>query len=112
MAADGQPGKDAQEVDLSNYATKDQLQKLEENAEYLEELIKSAVSISYTCLFESGTVHLPLMARTSTPISMTVTVLFQVLRKAIRISAVLKMTMRFTSIRMISAGLEQYLYSA
>ena len=53
--ADGQPGKDAQEVDLSNYATKDQLQKLEENAEYLEELIKSAVSISYTVLFESGT---------------------------------------------------------
>ena len=53
--ADGQPGKDAPEVDLSNYATKDQLQKLEENAEYLEELIKSAVSISYTVLFESGT---------------------------------------------------------
>lgn len=52
--ADGQPGKDAPEVDLSNYATKDQLQKLEENAEYLEELIKSAVSISYTVLFESG----------------------------------------------------------
>lgn len=53
--ANGQPGKDAPEVDLSNYATKDQLQKLEENAEYLEELIKSAVSISYTVLFESGT---------------------------------------------------------
>ena len=53
--ADGQLGKDAPEVDLSNYATKDQLQKLEENAEYLEELIKSAVSISYTVLFESGT---------------------------------------------------------
>lgn len=53
--ADGQPGKDAPEVDLSNYATKEQLQKLEENAEYLEELIKSAVSISYTVLFESGT---------------------------------------------------------
>lgn len=53
--ADGQPGKDAPEVDLPNYATKDQLQKLEENAEYLEELIKSAVSISYTVLFESGT---------------------------------------------------------
>ena len=53
--ADGQPGKDAPEVDLSNYATKDQLQKLEENAEYLEEIIKSAVSISYTVLFESGT---------------------------------------------------------
>lgn len=53
--ADGQQGKDAPEVDLSNYATKDQLQKLEENAEYLEELIKSAVSISYTVLFESGT---------------------------------------------------------
>ena len=53
--ADGQPRKDAPEVDLSNYATKDQLQKLEENAEYLEELIKSAVSISYTVLFESGT---------------------------------------------------------
>ena len=53
--ADGQPGKDAPEVDLSNYATKDELQKLEENAEYLEELIKSAVSISYTVLFESGT---------------------------------------------------------
>lgn len=31
------------------------MQKLEENAEYLEELIKSAVSISYTVLFESGT---------------------------------------------------------
>lgn len=53
--ADGQPGKDAPEVDLSNYATKDELQKLEENAEYLEELIKSAASISYTVLFESGT---------------------------------------------------------
>lgn len=52
--ADGQPGKDAPEVDLSNYATKDQLQKLEENAEYLEELIKSAVSISYTVLFEAS----------------------------------------------------------
>ena len=51
----GADGKDAPEVDLSNYATKDQLQKLEENAEYLEELIKSAVSISYTVLFESGT---------------------------------------------------------
>lgn len=53
--ADGQPGKDAPEVDLSNYATNDQLQKLEENAEYLEELIKSVVPISYTVLFESGT---------------------------------------------------------
>ncbi len=52
--ADGQPGKDAPEVDLSNYATKDKLQKLEENAEYLEELIKSAASISYNVLFEFG----------------------------------------------------------
>ena len=51
----GADGKDAPEVDLSNYATKDQLQKLEENAEYLEELIKSVVPISYTVLFESGT---------------------------------------------------------
>ncbi|MGN1224875.1 MAG: hypothetical protein ACI4TG_07205, partial [Ruminococcus sp.] len=50
----GADGKDAPEVDLSNYATKDELQKIEENAEYLEELIESATSISYTILFESG----------------------------------------------------------
>ena len=34
----GADGKDAPEVDLSNYATKDELQKLEENAVYLENL--------------------------------------------------------------------------
>lgn len=53
--ADGQPGKDAPEADLSNYATKDELQKLEENAIYLENLIKNSTSISYTVLFESDT---------------------------------------------------------
>ena len=51
----GADGKDAPEVDLSNYATKDELQKLEENAVYLENLIKNSTSISYTVLFESGT---------------------------------------------------------
>ena len=55
--------------------------------------------------------HLLLTAKIYTPIIMTVTVLFQVLRKAIRISAVLKMTLRYTSIRQISAGLELYLCS-
>lgn len=52
--ADGQPGKDAPEVDLSNYVTKDQLQKIEENAVYLENLIKNGASVSYTVLFEAS----------------------------------------------------------
>ena len=51
---DGQPGKDAPEVDLSNYATKDELQKIMENAVYLENLIKNGASISYTVLFEAS----------------------------------------------------------
>ena len=51
----GADGKDAPEVDLSNYATKDELQKIEENAVYLENLIKNSTSVSYTVLFESGT---------------------------------------------------------
>ena len=46
--ADGQPEKDTPEVDLSNYATKDELQKLEENAVYLENLIINSTSVSYT----------------------------------------------------------------
>ena len=50
----GADGKDAPEVDLSNYATKDELQKLEENAVYLENLIKNGASISYTVLFEAS----------------------------------------------------------
>ncbi len=51
----GADGKNAPEVDLSNYATKDELQKLEENAAYLENLINNSTSVSYTVLFESGT---------------------------------------------------------
>ena len=39
---------------MSNYATKDELQKLEENAAYLENLIKNSTSISYTVLFEAS----------------------------------------------------------
>ena len=50
----GADGKDAPEVDLSNYATKDELQKLEENAVYLENLIKNGASVSYTVLFEAS----------------------------------------------------------
>ena len=50
----GADGKDAPEVDMSNYATKDELQKLEENAAYLENLIKNSTSISYTVLFEAS----------------------------------------------------------
>ena len=50
----GADGKDAPEVDLSNYATKDELQKIEENAVYLENLIKNGASISYTVLFEAS----------------------------------------------------------
>ena len=45
--ADGQPGKDAP-------ATKDELKKLEENAAYLENLIKNSTSVSYTVLFEAS----------------------------------------------------------
>jgi len=50
----GADGKDAPEVDLSNYATKDELQKIVENAVYLENLIKNSTSISYTVLFEAS----------------------------------------------------------
>lgn len=50
----GADGKDAPEVDLSNYATKDELQKIEENAVYLENLIKNGASVSYTVLFEAS----------------------------------------------------------
>lgn len=50
----GADGKDAPEVDLSNYATKDELQKIKENAVYLENLIKNSTSISYTVLFEAS----------------------------------------------------------
>lgn len=50
----GADGKDVPEVDLSNYATKDELRKLKENAAYLENLIKNFSSVSYTTLFESG----------------------------------------------------------
>jgi hypothetical protein len=50
----GADGKDAPEVDLSNYATKDELQKIEENAVYLENLIKNSTSVSYTILFEAS----------------------------------------------------------
>ncbi len=51
----GADGEDASEVDLSGYATKDELQKIEENALYLENLIKQTSSVSDTVLFESGT---------------------------------------------------------
>ena len=50
----GADGKNAPEVDLSNYATKDELQKIVENAVYLENLIKNSTSISYTVLFEAS----------------------------------------------------------
>lgn len=49
------------------------------------------------------------MVRASTPITTTVTVRLQALRKAIPISAVQRMTMLCTSISLISAGQEQYL---
>ena len=42
----GADGKNAPEVDLSNYATKDELQKLEENAAYLENLINNSTSVN------------------------------------------------------------------
>ena len=51
---DGADGKDAPEIDLSGYATKDELQKLKENALYLESLIQSGTSASFITLFESG----------------------------------------------------------
>lgn len=50
----GADGKDASEVDLSGYATKDELQKIEENALYLENLINQSVSVNYIVLFEAG----------------------------------------------------------
>ncbi len=68
-------------------------------------------SLAIQFFLNPASMHLPLMARTSTPITMTVTVLFQVLWKAIRISAVPIMTMRFTLTRPISAGLELYFFS-
>lgn len=51
----GADGEDASEVDLSGYATKAELQKIMENAVYLENLIKQTSSVSDTVLFESGT---------------------------------------------------------
>ena len=50
----GADGKDAPEVDLSNYATKDELQKLEENAVYLEKASDVYKRQSYTVLFEAS----------------------------------------------------------
>lgn len=50
----GSDGKDAPEIDLSGYATKDELQKLEENALYLENLILSGTTVNFITLFEAG----------------------------------------------------------
>lgn len=50
----GSDGKDAPEIDLSGYATKDELQKLEENALYLENLILSDATVNFITLFEAG----------------------------------------------------------
>ena len=51
----GADGSDADDMDLSGYATKAELQKITENAVYLENLIKQTSSVSDTVLFESGT---------------------------------------------------------
>lgn len=51
----GADGKDAGDIDLSDYATKEELQKINENAIYLENLIKQTTAISYSVLFEAGT---------------------------------------------------------
>ena len=50
----GADGSDADDMDLSGYATKAELQKITENAVYLENLIKQTSSVSDTVLFESG----------------------------------------------------------
>ena len=51
----GADESDADDMDLSGYATKAELQKITENAVYLENLIKQTSSVSDTVLFESGT---------------------------------------------------------
>ena len=51
----GADGSDADDMDLSGYATKAELQKITENAVYLENLIKQTSSVSDTVLFEFGT---------------------------------------------------------
>lgn len=51
----GADGSDADDMDLSGYATKAELQKITENAVYLENLIKQTSFVSDTVLFESGT---------------------------------------------------------
>ena len=105
----GADGSDADDMDLSGYATKAELQKITENAVYLE--ISSNRQVLSAIPFYLNPVQMPLRntAKIFTPITMTAIVLLQVLRRVIRISAVPKMIMHCTSIKQILVGQERYL---
>ena len=96
-------------MDLSGYATKAELQKITENAVYLENLIKQTSSVSDTVYLNPVQMPLRNTAKIFTPITMTAIVLYPVFRRVIRISAVPKMIMHCMSIKQILVGQERYL---